>query len=75
MELSGNLASFEARVLVVSAVVANFPSVRLAFAWTKTDTMPILLGQVNFFLEFDVCFYRSHATFEFQPKRTASEST
>jgi hypothetical protein len=54
VELSGNLASVEARVVVLSAVVGSFPPVRLAFAWTRTDDVSIILGQVNFFLEFDV---------------------
>lgn len=66
--LSGNLAACEARALVVSAVIGNFPAVRLAFAWAKTDDVPILLGQVNFFMEFDVCFYRSRSLFEVRPK-------
>ena len=68
VELSGNLAVVEARVVVVSAVVANFPPVRLAFAWARTDTISPILGQVNFFLEFDVCFFRSRGLFEVRPK-------
>src|SRR5438128_2037517 len=59
VELSGNLANVEARVVVVSASVGTFAPVRLAFGWAKTDSMPVILGQVNFFLEFDVCFFRS----------------
>jgi len=43
-------------------------AVRLAFAWTQTDNVPTLLGQVNFFLEFDACFFRSREEFEVQPK-------
>src|SRR6476620_709624 len=54
VELSGNLAAVEARVIVTSAVVGRFPPVRLAFAWAKTDTVSAILGQVNFFMEFDV---------------------
>jgi hypothetical protein len=69
VELSGNLAAVEARVVVVSAVVGNFPSVRLAFAWAKSDEVSVILGQVNFFLEFDVCFFRSRAVFEVRPKQ------
>lgn len=71
VELSGNLAACEARVLVVSATVGGFPGVRLAFAWARTDAVPVLLGQVNFFLEFDVCFYRSRFVFDVRPRRTA----
>jgi len=69
VELSGNLASVEARVVVVSAVVGKFAPVRLAFAWAKTDAVSVILGQVNFFLGFDVCFFRSRAVFEIRPKQ------
>ena len=68
VELSGNLASVEARVVVATAVVGRFAPVRLAFAWAKTDAMSVILGQVNFFLEFDACFFRSRAVFEIRPK-------
>ena len=68
VELSGNLTVAQARVVVVSAVVANFPPVRLAFAWAQTDAISLILGQVNFFLEFDVCFFRSRGLFEVRPK-------
>jgi hypothetical protein len=69
VELSGNLASLEARIAVLSAVVGNFAPVRLAFAWAKSDTVPVILGQVNFFLEFDVCFFRSRRVFEVRPQQ------
>jgi hypothetical protein len=31
----------------------------------------MILGQVNFFMEFDVCFFRSQAAFEVTPKGKA----
>jgi hypothetical protein len=45
---TGNLARFEARVLIVSATVGEFAPVRLAFAWTRANNVPLILGQVNF---------------------------
>jgi hypothetical protein len=71
VELSGNLATVEARVVVVSAVVGKFAPVRLAFGWAKTDSISMILGQVNFFLEFGVCFFRSREWFEIRPKHGA----
>ncbi len=68
VELSGNLASVEARVVVLSAVVGSYPPLRLAFAWARTDAVSVILGQVNFFMEFDVCFFRSRGLFEVRPK-------
>jgi hypothetical protein len=66
--LTGNLAAHEARALVVVAAVGRFPPVRLAFAWTESDNVPVLLGQVNFFTEFDFWMSRSRQIFEVKPK-------
>ena len=68
VQLTGNLAQQEARVLLVTATVGNLPPVRLAFAWTRNNAVPVILGQVNFLMEFDVCFFRSRAVFEVKPK-------
>ncbi|PSB23462.1 hypothetical protein C7B69_14385 [filamentous cyanobacterium Phorm 46] len=66
--LAGNLAPVEARGLAVVAQISDFLPVRLAFAWAKSNDPPIILGQLNFFMEFDVCFYRSQLAFEVCPK-------
>ena len=68
VQLSGNLARHEARGILVEATIGPFAPVWLAFAWTQTDDVPLLLGQVNFFMEFDTCFFRSEAAFEVRPK-------
>ncbi|OUL32254.1 retropepsin-like aspartic protease [Nostoc sp. 106C] len=68
VQLAGNLAPVEARGLVLSAQIGTFSPVRLVFAWSLTDNVPLLLGRMNFFLEFDVCFYRSQMAFELRPK-------
>jgi hypothetical protein len=41
---------------------------QLAFAWTQADDIPLILGQVNFFMEFDVCFYRAQRAFDVRPR-------
>ncbi|MBE8992692.1 hypothetical protein [Nostoc sp. LEGE 12450] len=66
--LSGNLAENEARGLVVSGKVANFSPILLAFAWTQSRDAPIILGHMNFFAEFNVCFYRHELAFEVCPR-------
>ncbi|MBD2498742.1 hypothetical protein [Nostoc sp. FACHB-280] len=68
LNLTGNLAQFEARVVVIQAIVGQFEPVQLVFAWTKAVQVPLILGQVNFFMEFDVCFYRSQLYFVVSPK-------
>lgn len=69
LPLRGNLSAHESRALIVAATVAAFDPVQLIFAWVRTDNTSILLGQVNFFLEFDVCFHRARAMFEIQTKQ------
>lgn len=66
--LSGNLARSDARGLVVSGTIAQFPSVLLGFAWTEMRETPVILGHMNFFAEFNVCFYRHELAFEVRPK-------
>jgi|SRR5438128_10065944 len=67
--LTGNLAAQEARAVLVQVRVGDFASVPLVFAWTRADSVPLLLGQVNFFEEFDVCFHRARRQFELEPAR------
>lgn len=69
--LTGSLGRQEARALVVSAthpeLTANV-GVRLIFAWSRDNEAPIIFGQTNFFLEFDVCFFLSQGFFEVNRK-------
>ena len=67
--LAGNLARFEARAVVVDAQVSSFSTINLAFAWTQAPNVPLILGQANFFFEFDVCFFRARSEFEVRPKQ------
>ncbi|MCB9129315.1 MAG: hypothetical protein H6647_00110 [Anaerolineales bacterium] len=71
VHLAGNLANLEARALLVSATVEPFAPVLQAFAWTKSTDVPLILGQVNFFQAFDVCFFRSELAFEIRSKQVA----
>ncbi|MFN8419001.1 MAG: retroviral-like aspartic protease [Anaerolineae bacterium] len=70
--LVGSLGRFEARGL---ALLASHPQltptnpVRLVFAWTRSDEAPLLLGQTNFFMEFDVFFYGSVNMFDVNLKQ------
>ncbi|MBL8161337.1 MAG: hypothetical protein JNJ61_05070 [Anaerolineae bacterium] len=68
LRLSGNLARYEARGILVSCTVGVLASVQLAFAWTQAEDVPLLFGQVNFLAEFDVCFFRARGIFEVRPK-------
>ena len=69
VKLTGNLANYEARAIIITARVDEFNPVKLAFAWTEAKDVPLILGQMNFFLEFDVCFYGSIGEFGIAPKK------
>jgi hypothetical protein len=69
LRLTGGLAGVAAMAFVLTAKVGSFSPVRLAFAWAQDDSTPIILGQTNFFAEFDVCFFRSQLEFEIRPKQ------
>lgn len=68
LRLAGNLGRFRAQGILIQATVASFKPVELAFAWTELDSIPLLLGQVNFLMQFDVCIYRSQLQLEITPK-------
>lgn len=68
LTLTGNLARFEARAVFVEMYIEGHSWIELAFAWTRSENAPLLLGQTNFFMEFDVLFSRSALFFEVTPK-------
>ncbi len=71
ISLAGNLALWPAFGVIVTAQVATLPPVEMAFAWTQAQDVPLILGQINFFMEFDVCFFCSQSMFELTTKSTA----
>lgn len=70
LRLAGNLAHVPAQPLIVSASIADFAPVQLAFAWTQAEDLPLILGQVNFFMVFEVCFFRTQSRFELTKRET-----
>ena len=61
---AGNLARLQAKGVVANTRVGDSEVVELVFAWTRTDHVPFLFGQVNFFIEFEDCSTRSLQLFE-----------
>ncbi len=39
---------------------------------SQAEEVPLILGQVNFFLEFDVCLFRAQSRFDVSPKTRPS---
>ena len=62
--LSGNLGNQPAMPLSAIVEIGQIEAVKLVFAWTRATNIPLILGQTNFFIEFDICFYRSKLEFE-----------
>jgi hypothetical protein len=68
IQLAGNLGNQPAMPFSAIAQIGEFLPTELVFAWVRSPNAPLILGQTNFFLEFDVCFYRSRSEFEVKPK-------
>jgi len=68
LPLGGVFANYPAKPLFLDVRIGTFPPVQLSFGWTQAPTARLLLGQMNFFLEFDVCFYRTRGEFHVQPR-------
>ena len=64
--LAGFTEKVEARGIVLDLQIGPWPSIRMAFAWAQLEDAPIILGQVNFFQQIDVCFSRSRTQFELE---------
>jgi hypothetical protein len=64
LELAGNLRNVEARGVLLEASIGDLPKTRLAFAWAQTSEVPLILGHINFFQSFEVCFYGAESYFE-----------
>lgn len=65
--LVGNLGKTESRALPVIAKIPELTGlngISLIFAWASSDDVPVLLGQTNFLMEFNACFYRKQRYFE-----------
>ena len=68
IQLAGNLSNQPAMPFSATVEIGDFAPTELVFAWVRSLNAPLILGQTNFFLEFDVCFYRSNLEFEVNPK-------
>jgi hypothetical protein len=71
IRLAGSLGALPAIPSFVLATIRDLPPVRLSFAWTRSSDAPLILGQTSFFMEFDVCFFRSQLEFEIKPRSPA----
>ena len=64
IKLAGNLGGLAAQPIFVMATIGDLSPIRLVFAWTRSNNVSLILGQMNFFMEFEVCFFRKQREFE-----------
>ena len=65
--LAGMLAGVPAKAIAVEAFIGSYPVTNLSFAWANASSVPLLLGHMNFFREFDVCFHLLRGEFTLAP--------
>ena len=66
--LGGKFLQTETRLIVLPTQIGKSSLVDLVFAWISVDIGPVILGQMNFFKEFNVCFLGSDDAFELARK-------
>ena len=58
------IAQGAAMPVLLSTDFGDVQEATLAFAWCQTDSVLLVLGQTNFFMEFDICFFKSRSEFQ-----------
>ena len=66
--LSGVFGDTEARAVKLRCQFGTFEPISLLFAWAETDSVRLILGQVDFFRQFRICFFESERAFEITAK-------
>ncbi len=70
IDLGGVLTGAQAYAVLLQAQITNGQPTQLAFAWVSrpSSEVRLLLGQVNFFQEFDIHFYGNQQLFDIELK-------
>ncbi|MCP4378760.1 MAG: retroviral-like aspartic protease [bacterium] len=75
LDMMGILAGAPAFGVVVTGQIRDFPPVSLIFAWTRKHDVRLILGQTNFFQEFDLLLSGSRQIFSIVPKGTLTQKS
>ncbi len=67
--LSGNLGKAPARAFYLNCTVQGLEVTQLELNWSMLEDIPVILGQFDFFQNFDVCFSYSENEISVRPKR------
>ena len=73
MPLGGSIGHLEARGIILLAAHPQLTPkapvkapVELGFAWTRSEEVPVIFGQANFFKTFRVCFNGAQGIFDIE---------
>jgi hypothetical protein len=64
VKLSGALGKLPAYILKVATQVGDFAPQVLTYAWTRKEEVPIIFGLIDFFWEYNVCFFAAENSIE-----------
>ncbi len=64
LRIAGVPSGAVAMPVILAAEFGEFTGISQAFAWCNSDRVPLVLGQTNFFMEFDICFFNSRKEFQ-----------
>lgn len=67
IKLGGALSGIPAMGVLITGRLPNLDATELFFAWAASETR-LILGQLNFFTEFHVCFLQDQGYFEISTK-------
>jgi gag-polyprotein putative aspartyl protease len=56
VQLGGNLGKASARTFTLNCTVTGLEATPLEVNWSMLEDVPVILGQIDFFAQFDVCF-------------------
>ena len=71
-KLGGNIGKAPSKVFTVSVLIPGLNLVQLELNWSKSEELPVIFGQLDFFKQFDVCFSYSENELSLRPKREKS---
>ena len=64
LAIRGARGQGEGYAVLLGLKFGTFPIAEQPFAWLDSDDYPLILGQANFFTDYNICFYFQQLQFE-----------
>ncbi len=65
------IRGFKTLGVMLGTVFQDFGLIELGFSWVQSDTFPLILGQIDFFQHFRICFDAEGKFFTVERKQNA----